>query len=98
MGNPYGWEHQQDRADWQGEIDRTGGIRCHCRGGCRKHAGRCRTIIRPGTPWHLGHKRAVAQGGADGPKAPWCELCNLRDGVRVREALKRAPRASRDWG
>ena len=98
MGNPYGWEHQQERDDWQGEIDRTGGIRCHCRGGCRKHAGRCRTIIRPGTPWHLGHKRAVAQGGADGPKAPWCELCNQLDGVRVREALKRAPRASRDWG
>lgn len=98
MGNPYGWEHQQQRAALQTEIDRTGGIRCHCRGTCRTHAGRCRVIIRPGMRWHLGHKLAVARGGADGPKAPWCEGCNTRDGVQVRESLKAAPRSSRDWG
>jgi len=95
--NPYGWAHQQDRADWQGEIERTGGIRCACRGTCGHHAGRCTTIIRPDTPWHLGHRTAVAHGGANGPKAPWCEPCNERDGVKVREAIKAAPRASIDW-
>ena len=97
MGNPYDWAHQQERSEWQAEIDARP-VRCHCRGSCGKHAGRCRVTIRHGMTWHLGHKRAVAQGGADGPKAPWCELCNLRDGVRVREALRRAPRSSQDWG
>lgn len=97
MGNPYGYEHQRDRADWATEIERTGGIRCHCRGTCRHHAGRCRTIVRTGMRWHLGHKRAVAKGGADGPKAPWCESCNTADGRQVRAQLERQPRSSADW-
>lgn len=95
--NPYGYTHQQERAHHQAEIERTGGIRCHCRGSCLHHAGRCPTIIRPGTRWHLGHSIAVALGGADGPKAPWCEACNTRDGQRIGQMLQAAPRSSRDW-
>lgn len=96
MGTPYDYAHQQQRADWQSEIERNP-IRCACRGSCRHHAGRCRTMIRPGMRWHLGHRVAVAFGGTDGPKEPWCEPCNTRDGQAVGQRLKAAPRSSRDW-
>ena len=97
MTNPYGYEHQQDRAARQTEIDRNP-VRCACTGSCGKHAGRCPTIIGPGTPWHLGHRTAVAAGGNVNDRAPWCQPCNSVDGVKVREKLKREPRRSRDWG
>lgn len=97
MPNPYGYEHQQQRSDWQTEIDRHP-IRCGCTGSCGQHAGQCQTIIGPRTVWQLGHRIAVAQGGADGPKSPWCQPCNAVDGVKVRERIKRTPRTSRDWG
>lgn len=97
MANPYGRAHRRTRTNWQAEIDRTGSHRCHCPGTCGHHAGRCTTLIRPGQPWHLGHQHPVVHGGADGPKAPWCEHCNTADGNRIRRRREQAVRFSTDW-
>lgn len=64
----YGPRHRALRAKWAEIIDASNGMTCT--------APTCDTVIRPGDPWHLGHKPG---GGPDDYLGPLCVPCNANN-------------------
>jgi len=79
----YPASHHRTRKAYAQAMADGATYRCGCTGQCRRHTGRCRTVIAHGTRWHLGHGIARARGGGGGDLSPWCVDCNLIDAANI---------------
>lgn len=94
MADPaYGYQHQQRRAAWNRELERTGPIACR-RCGHPVHCDRDAHLNRDARKFDLGHGVGVKHGGKGDDSQPECASCNRAAGA----AVTNAPRASREWG
>ena len=73
--NPWGHQHQTERAAWEPLIA-TGQIHCTGPQGCGQP-------IHPNEPWDLGHT-IDAHNGGNGPRVPQHAHCNRSAGARLR--------------
>jgi len=88
--NPYGWDHQQLRAQWA-PLVATGQIICR-----RAPYGECRArnpYIRPDEPWDLGDPDETVPA----PKAPEHRGCNRSTGLTNRRQARNQQTKRRRW-